>query len=106
MQAGLLNESITVMREVSVRDEYGAVKTELATRCTPRCRVIYGGGNKSEVNGQISQNYQRTFVVRIHNDIDESDLIEYKGILYKITSLDPDRRGQQLTIHTQKIKKV
>ncbi|MDV3120789.1 phage head closure protein [Segatella copri] len=48
-------------------------------------------------------NYTKIFTIRYYHNIDEKDRILWKGKLYRILSVEPDRDKQSIIIRTELI---
>jgi len=103
MRAGLLRESIIIQRPTNTKDEFGAIVTTWSNHVTTRARVINGTGNATTQNNELWHSYNKTFVIRIYHDVEETDRIMYGGKLYSISSIDKDIDQQQKTITAQLI---
>lgn len=103
MNAGRLNEVITVERAVIVKDEYGGDENQWKPILVIRSDVQFSSGARANENNEIVFNYNRIFTVRYYNQIKESDRIIWNNQKWRILYLNPDKQKQSLTIYTELI---
>lgn len=100
MIAGKLNETITIIKSNTVKDNYGATSTEWIDSVTTRASVRQNSGSKSVVNNEIFTSYTVEFGIRSYHNINEFDRIRWRGNLYVIESIVPERLKNHITIIT------
>lgn len=103
MRSGSLNEKLKILKEVRVDSEFGGTQTEYQFKCYMRAYHDNKDGNRQVINDEIVYTDTRTFIVRFYQPIDNEDIIEWYGELYRILSISPDRKNQRKTIVCQKI---
>lgn len=103
MQAGILNNIITVQRPTIINDEYGANVIKYNNIITTRAFIKNNSGNRANENGEIVYNYIKSFTVRYYNDIRENDIIIWNNKKYRITDIDEYRDKQYKVINTELI---
>lgn len=103
MEAGKLKEYIVFKQRNITQNEYNEQSVEYITYKETRAQVIYKQGNKVIENDEIVQVYNPTFIVRNYLQINETMLIEYKDVRYRILSIIEDRQKQTKTIYTEKV---
>ena len=97
MNAGRLKEVITIQKPTISQNEYGANGTQWTDYITTRSDVQFESGNRD------TENYTKIFTIRYYHNIDEKDRILWKGKLYRILSVEPDRDKQSIIIRTELI---
>lgn len=103
MNAGRLNQIITVERPTISKDDYGANQTTWNNIITTRADVQFDGGNRITENSEIIHSYTKTFTIRYYHKVDEKDRILWEGKHYRILSIEKDRDKMNLTIRTELI---
>lgn len=98
IRAGLLEKLIEIYKPQITINEYGEQNEEFVYYRTIRAREIYNSGSRTNENGDITYNYQRTFEVRHYQPISERDRIKYNGKMYIILSVEPRDRDNYLRI--------
>lgn len=88
MRAGLLNKIITVKEPIEVGDGYGGSNITYKDKFTTKARVEFNSQDREQVNDSIFYPHGYTFTIRHYHQIDENMIIEYKGKLYNIISVD------------------
>lgn len=91
MRAGLLTEPITIKRATITKNDFGE-ETEVWTIVyQTRARVIQTNSNKAIENGEVLMNYTKEFHMRYYVPIQEFDIIEWDGKLYRVISMDKNK---------------
>lgn len=103
MQAGILNNIITIQRPTIINDDYGANVIQYNNITTTRAFVKNNSGNRANENGEIVYNYIKSFTVRYYNDVRETDIIIWNNKKYRITDIDEYRDKQYKVINTELI---
>lgn len=103
MNAGRLNQIITVERPTIIKDDYGANSIHWNNIITTRADVQFDGGNRITENNEIIHSYTKTFTIRYYHKVDEKDRILWQGKHYRILSIERDKDKQNLTIRTELI---
>lgn len=105
MIAGRLTETIMIEHTERRSDSpTGFMLPEDVKRVTTRADVKWGGGGRSNENGEIVYPYDITFICWLYVEkfCDEYDTIRYRGESYAIISIEPDRPGKRLYIKCRK----
>lgn len=102
MQAGILNEIISFLSPITVKDGYGSTNVEYNKVITTRADVKYNNGGRNVVNHEIFNNYGYQFIVRSYHNINEKMIIEWKSNRYRILSIDATEKSK-ITINTELI---
>lgn len=103
MNAGRLNQIITVERPTISKDDYGANQTTWNNIITTRADVQFDGGNRITENNEIIHSYTKTFTIRYYHKVDEKDRILWEEKHYRILSIEKDKDKQTITIRTELI---
>lgn len=103
MRAGALNENITILRSVKERDEYGIDKESWEIYCHTKAAVKYVSGSKTVDVQETFFAETVQFTVRYYHNIEMTDRIKYYNQLYRIISINPDKRNNSQTIITELI---
>lgn len=100
MIAGKLTETITIVKSITVKDNYGATSTNWVDSITTRASVKQNSGSKSVINNEIFTSYTVEFGIRYYHTVNEFDRIKWRGNTYVIESIVPDRLKNHTTIIT------
>lgn len=103
MRAGLLQETINIIRPTTLKNEYGEEDTEWKLIYTTKARLVHNSGSRNNENGEIFYAYVKTFEVRDHVPVEEFDRIEWNTKLFRILDIEPDKHQRKLTIKTELI---
>ncbi len=108
MQAGTLNEIIEIRRAIIIRNEYGEEIVSYGEHL-PRVRAsVQFLAEQRRVEGTHEVVWPAGCVVklRIHyqDKVKDTDRVVWKGQQYRITSIEPSRALQQLTIRVEKVE--
>ncbi len=108
MNAGILNEIIEIKRAVIVRNEYGE-ETITYRDHLPKVRAsVQFLAEQRRVEGTHEVVWPAGCVVkvRIHyqDKVKDTDRVVWKGQQYRITSIEPSRALQQLTLRVEKVE--
>ena len=103
-QAGLFNELIGVHRLVQSTNEYNEQIDTYEKSYDTRARILHRNGSRTNDGEEIYYAYTKTFIVRLYVPVSEFDRIKYDGKLYRILSIDKNKKLQQITIETELIK--
>lgn len=100
MRSGLLNERLTVYTMATTTDATGAKVATLTLKGTYFCRVLDARNDRSTSDvDRVVYNPDRRFELRRQIAITDSDIIEYDGIKYVITSIERNRNRDAQTIN-------
>lgn len=101
MRAGLLNETISIYRQMESQSDFGDISTSYQKVGTTRAKVEHKLGNRTLQNNEIFYDYSKTFFVRYYVDVVDTDRIKYGNKFYRVISIEPDKQKQQRTILTE-----
>lgn len=91
MIAGKLNQIITIVRSVDVKDSYGATSKVWNPLSITKAAVTQKSGTRGNINGEIFTAYTVEFGIRFYIQVNEFDRISWNNKLYQIESIVPDR---------------
>lgn len=92
MRAGLLTEIIEVLQPTVTTNAVGEQVTTYATKGSIRARNVVHRETRTNLNGDMSYPKTYTLEVRIFQDIDDYDLIQWNGKRYTILSVEIDKQ--------------
>ena len=101
MRAGSLNENIEILRSVKERDQYGIDKESWQTYAKTKAAVRYMSGSKTVDVQEVFFAETVEFTVRYYHKIKPTDRIKYYNQLYRIVSINPDKRANSQTLVTE-----
>ena len=101
MRAGILNDVISIFRQVEVQSDYGDIFTSYQFAHTTRASVEHSLGSRKIQNEEIFYDYSKTFTVRIYVDVQDTDRIKYGNKFYRVISIEPDTQQQKKLILTE-----
>lgn len=103
MRSGLLNERLTVYTMSTRADANGFQSQSLTLKGTYFCRVINSRNDRDTADvDRIVYNPDRRFELRRQIAIADSDIIEYDGIKYVITSIEKNRNLDIQTLYCER----
>lgn len=103
MQAGQLNEIITIYTPISTTNEYGEMVEEWKEHTTTKANVMYSGGGRNIENGDVFFGYTKIFKVWRYVDIVENMQIEWQSKRYRITSIEDVKQWNEKIITAELI---
>ena len=103
MRARSLNENIEILRSVKTRDEYGIDKETWQSFAKTKAAVRYMSGSKTVDVQEVFFAETVEFTVRYYLNIRPTDRIKYYCQLYRIISINPDKRNNSQTLVTELI---
>lgn len=103
MRAGSLNENITILRSDKVRDDYGIDKESWEVYAHTKAAVRYMSGSKTVDVQEVFFAENVEFTIRYYHQVRPTDRIKYYDQLYRIISINPDKRNNSQTIVTELI---
>ena len=105
MRAALLREFITIYRYENVQSPTGEITKQKKEIALLRAYRLKSTGTNKEVAKELFDTQSITFQIRYFPDIQDSDIISYRDIEYKITNIDENIWDRTLKITVQKINK-
>lgn len=94
MRAGLLTQTIDILRSGRVKDKFGATPaTWTAVATGLHARVTYGQGSLGVSQAEQVYSQAVTFQTRYTTAVTEYDRVRWQGRLYRITAIEryPER---------------
>lgn len=101
--SGDLNENLTFYEVKEVQSGSGFKHTTEIERFTTRAYRLKNRENYVVDAGELFHSNELTFQIRYRKEITETDVVVYNGSRYRITSLSPYKRDNQITIILAKI---
>ena len=101
--SGELTEKLTFYEVKEVQSESGFKHTTEIKRFTTRAYRARNKENYVVDAGELFHSTELTFILRNRKEVTETDIVEYKGERYRITSLCPYVQENQMTIILAKI---
>ena len=103
MQAGLLTEFCEVWRRTYSRNEFGEEIEDYEYLKTIKCGLERDNKSRGVEDPKLVYNDNKTIIVRIHTDIQETDHIKMNGKTYRIININTERKYMRETIDIEKI---
>lgn len=103
MQAGLLTDIITFLRPELTRDDFGGTSEGWSIAFDKRARVQFKSGSRAEVNGETINTMINTVTLRYCKEITHEMRIRHEGRLYRILSINRNRKQQSTVIEMEVI---
>lgn len=100
MRAGLLTQTVDILRSERVKDKFGATAaTWTAVATGLHARVTYGQGSLGVSQGEQVYRQTVTFQTRYTTAVTEYDRLRWQDRLYRITAIEryPERGELRLT---------
>ena len=101
--AGRLNELIEIWYLDVKTSEFGDTTESWKFSSNARAMVDHTAGSLNIENFEIFNAYNKSFTVRFHTDVHDTDRIKYNGKFYRIITIDIDRPKQIKIIQTELI---
>lgn len=101
MRAGILQESIQILKLVPENNDYGESMDYYAPCCKTRAEVTPLSGSRTNENNEIFYAHTYRFVVRRYVDVDDFDRILWKDKMYRVLNIDDDRTYNQKVINAE-----
>lgn len=105
MNAGDLNEVISVYSTTITKNKFGEEEETLTKKFDTRASVWHRSGGRRMTNDSIVYDYSKTLQVRYYVDIDDFDIIEWSGKYYRVLDIEPNKRDMCKTINIEEIQK-
>lgn len=86
-----MTETITVKAPSVETNSVGEQVTTYTDKAVIRARNVLNRGNRTNSEGDVWMPRTHTLEVRIYQNIDDHDIIAWKGKLFRILSLEVDR---------------
>ena len=100
MNAALLRHPIDIYELITEKTEYGTIQTRYEFKYHTRSFIRFNSENKVVSEGEILYPVNRTFIVRAYVPVVETDLIEWEGKRWKITSINKNKYYNDIEIVT------
>ncbi len=103
INSGDLREVLTIYEVREEQSASGFKHTVEVERCKVRAYRLRNKENYVVDANELYHSTELTFQIRYRKDITETDIVEYSGDRYRITSLSPYLHDNQITIILSKI---
>ena len=103
MRSSDLKYIINIYKADTKNTDFGPTDTKYELRCSCRARVNYLTGNKTAQDEEIFFTVDREFIVRSYVEVYYTDVIEYDGDYYQVTSIDKIHEYNDIVIHTSRL---
>lgn len=100
MNAAILKDPIDIYELVTIKTEYGTIKTSYDLKYHTRAYVRFNSENMTVSEGEVYFPINRTFIVRAYVPVTETDQIEHEGKRYKILSINRNKYYNDTEITT------
>lgn len=104
MNAGDLNEIITVYSTQITKNSFGEEVEDLVKKFDVRACIWHRSGGRKVSNDSVVYDYSKTIQVRYYTDIDDFDIIYWDGRYYRILDIEPNKRDMCKTINIEQIQ--
>ncbi|AUZ06353.1 putative phage head-tail adaptor [Vitreoscilla sp. C1] len=94
MQAGKLNQIITIESSAEVKDVFGGVSFQWTQVCRPYCHVRFINGREFAKQGIQLAELTVSFRIRQRKGIDHLMRVKFDGEIYQIIAVLPDAQGK------------
>ena len=101
MRAGVLTESIQILRLLQERNEFNEQFDMYVPCCMTRAEVTPLSGGRTDTNNEVFYEHTYRFVVRRYVDVDDFDRIMWKDKQYRVMNIDDDKRLNQKIINAE-----
>lgn len=98
MRAGLLRDTITILKPVKSDTAYGKGKVQYEQMYNTRAQVTHVGGNKAVENAEVITSYTVKFTIRMYHAITSDMVIQHLDKRYRILDINPLLSQQQKVI--------
>lgn len=100
MNSCLLKDPIDIYELNTTKTEYGTIQSSYTLKYHTRSYVRFNSENMTVSEGEVFFPVSRTFIVRAYVPVTETDLIEYDGKRWKITSINKNKYYNNIEILT------
>lgn len=100
MNAALLKDKIGIFELVTHKTEYGTIQTSYEQKYSTRAFVKFNSETMTVSEGEIYFPITRTFIVRAHVPVIETDRIKWDDKWWRITSINRNKYYNDIEINT------
>lgn len=100
MKSCLLKDKIGIFELVTNKTEYGTIQTSYTEKYSTRAFVKFNSETMTVSEGEIYFPITRTFIVRSHVPVTETDRIKWDNKFWKITSINKNKYYNDIEINT------
>ena len=98
MNSCILKDPIDIYELVTIKTEYGTIKTSYNLKYHTRAYVRFNSENMTVSEGEVYFPINKTFIVRAYVPVTETDQIEHEGKRYKILSINRNKYYNDIEI--------
>jgi SPP1 family predicted phage head-tail adaptor len=98
MRAGLLTETIKILKPVIVETKYSGNSTEYQEYITTKASVRHISGKRDVSAGEILNVSIVRFIIRIYHKVSPDMIVVHDGVKYHILDINPENSKQSITI--------
>lgn len=103
MKAGMLKEVVELYKPLVTKSDFGGTNVSYEKFYTTRAGVLWDSGSRENENNEIFFAQYKTFIMRKYVPITEQSRIKYNNKLYRVLSIEPNKKYNNLTIVTELI---
>jgi len=103
ISSGALTEKLKFYHQVEIQTESGYKTVVEELYLETRAERLKNKENYVVDAGELFHSNELTFRLRFRKEVNDTDIVEYMGSRYRITSLDVYRKDNQMTIIVEKI---
>jgi hypothetical protein len=98
MNAALLKDKLEIFELITSKTEYGTIQTSYEHKYTTRAFVKFDSETMTVSEGEIYFPIVRTFIVRAHVPVIETDRIKWEDKWWRITSINKNKYYNDIEI--------
>lgn len=103
MNAGQLNEPITIEQQKSEKNEFSSVTRSWVRFAETKANVKAQSTDLADDNGELFFGQRATFRIRGYHKVEETMRVIWKGAKYRILGIDDDRPNMMKILRCEKI---
>ena len=103
MDAGALDNTITILHLVQTRNEFNEQVDKYQPVCNTRASIIDNSGGKRDENNETFYVYTKQFYVRRYVPVDEFDRVMWRDKMWNILSITDDRILNQKILTCERV---
>lgn len=103
MIAGKLNEYITLLRPVVVRDAYGSLDKTYQDAGTIHAETDWKGGSTTYGQPEVVAGETLNFIIRDAHSVAVDWRVMYNGIVYHVNAINHNRNRGMKTLYCAKV---
>ena len=103
MNAGQLNEPITIEQQIAEKNEYSSVTRSWEKFAETKANVKAQSTDLTDDNGELFFGQRATFNIRGYHKVVDTMRVIWKGVKYRILGIDEDRPNMMKILRCEKI---